>query len=157
MTAQVTPAGIIVPSSVEGGHVLRPTRSNIASFHGVGELCAAFEYDFADLGGAVGNIALNGPNFPSTNAMITRVVIEAITAPTSGGSATIAIVLGGASVQSATAFDNALYNTLGLKRVTVSAPHAVTDIDDNRIVIATAALTAGRFFIQAFWQPTVAA
>ena len=147
----------IIADVLDATHFINPESADVLTrHHQVHGRVAIFEYDFADLGGVVGDINLNGLAFPGTDFMMDRILVNAITAPTSGGSATIAIVLGGTTVLSATAFDNTLFNnTANLKRITLSAPVKITARTTNKITIATAALTAGRFMLYVPYGPTV--
>jgi nitrate reductase gamma subunit len=98
-------------------------------------------YDFAKQGGAISAIAL-GAQIP-TGAWITRAYIKKVTAITSGGSATIALAIGGVALLAATAFDNAVF-TAAVATSTVT-PALTTTATGITATVAVAALTAGSF------------
>jgi hypothetical protein len=111
-----------------------------------------FLYDFDAVGGATGAITLTAMDgtvlsMPA-NAVIRNITYEVITAPTSSGSATIALGLLGNTdaFKAATAFNNAaftaashMHNEVPLKNG--PAPLAVL------ATVAVAALTAGKFIL----------
>ncbi len=107
-------------------------------------------YDFAVLGGAVGDITLTGDTIPS-GAAILDAFIKVTTVPTSSGSATIAVkVEGAADVNAADAFDGAPWSTTGVKRgdfTATTAPVVTTAARSIVATIGTAALTAGKFTV----------
>lgn len=92
-------------------------------------------YKAAVDGSAVGTITLNRSKLP-TNAVITNGVINVKTVPTSGGSATIAVLVGDTTVKTATAVGSytgaVALNTLPIKT-------SGTD-PQVKVVIAVAAL-----------------
>ena len=121
-------------------------------------------YDFAVHGGAVGDIPLR-VSVPA-GAVIVDSFVQILTAPTSSGSATIAISLESAGdILAATAFDAAPFDGtfgLGLARYTpglrfpedlpieiddsdAGAFVAATEERELSLTIGTAALTAGKF------------
>lgn len=99
-------------------------------------------YDFAKHGGATGTITL--PLAIPTGSVVARVFVKPITAATSGGSATIALALGGVAVKAATAFDNASYTASNIIYSTGAATSTAAALT---FVIAAAALTAGKYDI----------
>lgn len=118
-------------------------------------------YDFAIQGGAIGSIALYDPgygkaqplNLPS-NFIISNVLIDGITALTSGGSATVALTSGqtAADLLTATAYSSAPFSGSMLAGIPVSAATAIkvpaTQAAPGSavaMVIAVAALTGGQF------------
>lgn len=103
------------------------------------------QYDFATLGGAVGDISL-GVTIPD-NAVITDVVIDVLTNPTSGGSATIAVkaqsaadLIGATAVASFTGILQGV-PTAG----TIASAIKLTANRTVTVTVAVAALTAGKF------------
>lgn len=96
-------------------------------------------YDFAKKGGAVSAITL--PLALPTGAVLTRAFVKTVTPPTSGGSATIALAVGGIALKAATAYNAAPFvggGDCGITSGTLtSAATALT------LTIAVAALTAG--------------
>jgi hypothetical protein len=110
------------------------------------------KYDFATQGGAVSTINLldeegNAVKLPD-NAIITDVIIDVITAPTSGGSATIAVgavasndLLGATAIASFTGILQGVPDDAVANMIKLSA-EATLDM-----TIATAALTAGKFIV----------
>jgi hypothetical protein len=108
------------------------------------------EYDFAADGGVQGDIAMRGQKVPQGVAIVDS-LIKVLTAPTSGGAATIAIKTeGAADVQSAAAISGAPWSTLGSKRGTLDAdttPVTTTAERTPTITVATADLTAGKFVL----------
>lgn len=107
-------------------------------------------YDFAVDGGAVSTIALRGDKIPS-GAVITDTLINVLTPLTSGGAATVALQAESAGdVQAAAAVSGAPWSTAGGKRgslTATSAPVTTTTERSVSAVIATAALTAGKFVV----------
>jgi hypothetical protein len=101
-------------------------------------------YDFAKHGGAVGTVTLDDAVLPD-NAIITQVWIDVITAPTSGGAATIALTAqSAADLKAATAIASYTGVVAG---VPVGTAATAIKLTAERIVtatIATAALTAGK-------------
>ncbi len=121
-------------------------------------------YDFAADGGAVGTIALMGATNIPAGATIVGGYIEVHTALTSGGAATIAVQVEGAGdIVPAIAVGTW---TLGRKKI-VPGMTAANDLSASAVVrtsaardvsavIATAALTAGRFSVVLFIQDPLA-
>ncbi len=109
---------------------------------------AVASYSFAIDGGAVGDIALRGDTIPS-GAIITDVLLDVTTVPTSGGAATIAIkAQSAADLQAAALLDAAPWSTTGAKRGSLDADTAPVKATAKRTITATvavAALTAGVF------------
>lgn len=108
------------------------------------------DYSFAVEGGAVSTIALTGSSVLPAGAVILAAYIEVVTAPTSGGAATITVQAENAGdVQAAAAISGAPWSTLGMKlssaRTRAAVPLKLTAPSDISIVVATAALTAGVF------------
>jgi hypothetical protein len=99
-------------------------------------------YDFAKRGGDVSTITL--PIILPTGTCVSRVFIKPVTAATSGGSATIALALGGITVKTATAFDNAAYTA---SNIIYSSGAATSTAAALTFTIAVAALTAGKYEI----------
>lgn len=115
-------------------------------------------YDFAKHGGAVGFIDLTDPavlagamKLPQ-GMVISEVAYRVITAPTSGGAATIAIgdAASGAVFLAATAYNNAAYALDNVAKAAIGVPRLVDSADKQKlgITVAAAALTAGKI---AFW------
>ena len=158
--SEVGKHGVIRSGVVHGEHAQIPTVASVATAanqkHYLSNLIAIYEYDFDDDGGAVGDISLQGKALPGTSYVIKRVWIDVKSAFTSGGSATVAIVIGGVTVLAATAFDNAQYGAGPQIVLDGSAdPSAVTNASTNKITVATAALTAGRIFVHVEFEPRV--
>lgn len=107
-------------------------------------------YDFATLGGVVGDITLTGDTIPS-GAAILDAYIKVTTAPTSGGAATVAIkVEGAADINAADAISGAPWSTTGVKRAdfgATTAPVVTTASRAIKATVAVAALTAGNFTV----------
>lgn len=118
-------------------------------------------YDFAVQGGATGTIPLYDavlgkvvPLVLPANFIITNVLIDGITALTSGGSATVALTSGqtAADLLAATAYNSAPFSGSIAAGVPVSAATAIkipatqaAPGSQVSAVVATAALTAGQF------------
>jgi hypothetical protein len=109
-------------------------------------------YDFSVLGGAIGAIILkdeDGTNLviPS-KAIVTSVYIDVITAPTSGGSATIAL---GANTttdfKAATAIASYTGIVAGVPVGTAATAVKMTADRNITATVAVAALTAGKFYV----------
>jgi hypothetical protein len=103
-------------------------------------------YDFATAGGAIGErpVGLTLPN----GAIIRNVFIETLTAPTSGGAATIAFraqsaadLLGATAIASFTGRQQGVPNGAVANMIKLTAARTVT------ATVATAALTGGRIAI----------
>lgn len=107
-------------------------------------------YDFSVSGGAVGVISLLDCNSRAATlpkgAIITSAYIDVLTAPTSGGSATIAVGTGQAANDLKAALAIASYTGIVAGIPVGSAATAVKLTADGQlqISIATAALTAGK-------------
>jgi len=116
---------------------------------------AKFVYDFADDGGAVGDIELGTKILPD-NAVIVGGFIDVVTAPTSGGSATIALkvestgdILAATAISSLTeGLHDVVPDYTASNMVKTTAARALT------MTVGTAALTAGRFVVTLFYTQT---
>jgi hypothetical protein len=97
-------------------------------------------YDFSNQGGAISAITL--PVAIPTGSVVTRVFIKNVTNATSGGSATIAVALGGVAVKAATAFDNASFTTAN---ILYSSGEVTSTAAALTLTIADDALTAGKY------------
>ncbi len=116
-------------------------------------------YDFAVQGGAISTISLYDPALGKSqplilppSAIVSRVLIDVITAPTSGGSATIAVGTGVAvnDLKTATAVASftGLLDGIPVNTAATSIKIASTTTLPGQkpsMTIATAALTAGKF------------
>jgi hypothetical protein len=116
-------------------------------------------WDFAVDGGAIGNLNLFGTTtkIPS-GAMIMGGYINVLTVPTSGGAATIAAQVESAGdLQAAAAISGAPWSTTGRKNVTPAFTGTTliktTAARDIVLVVATAALTAGKIEVVLFIVP----
>ena len=111
-----------------------------------------FTYDFAMLTGDVGALTLMGPAGAQTipdNAVITRAYLEAVTTTTSGGSATIKLGITGDDdcFIAATRENNAVYAGGAATELTAGIPIKTTGAVSVLATVATAALTAGVFYV----------
>lgn len=109
---------------------------------------AKAQYLFATHGGAQGTISL-GVQLP-INAIVLDGMMEVLTAPTSGGAATIAVQTEAANdIITAAAISGAPWSTLGRKDIipvgTAATSKKMTAARNISIVIGTADLTAGKF------------
>lgn len=108
-------------------------------------------YDFAVDGGAVGSIVLRSNDGPIPNgSIVTNGILEVTTALDSGGSATAAVQVQAANdTINAAAFGGAPWSSTGRKStipVGTGATSLKTTAERNpTLVVATAALTAGKF------------
>lgn len=114
------------------------------------------DYDFADDGGAIGDINLMGVAGIPDNAIVVGGVIEVTTALTSAGAATAALKVEGADdLQAAAAVSGAPWSTVGRKDVvpdmTGSTAIKLTAARDIVLTIGTAALTAGAFSVVLYY------
>tara|TARA_R110000744_G_scaffold180289_2_gene299353 strand:- start:9648 stop:10070 length:423 start_codon:yes stop_codon:yes gene_type:complete len=113
-----------------------------------------FKYDFAVDGGSHSaedqGLAGNGAGIITPadaditipeNAIITDCITYVTTAMTSGGSATVAIGVGGAALVAAVAFDNGVFDDEDVTHSVVA--DKTTTEGRPTITVATAALTAG--------------
>lgn len=114
-----------------------------------------YEYDFAVDGGAVGTInlrGLNGTGQVPNGFVVLDSVVEVLTIPTSGGAATIAVQANAANdVVNAAAISGAPWSTTGRKAgIPVAAASSIKMTADRNvaIVVAVAALTAGKFLVR---------
>lgn len=111
------------------------------------------KYSFAVQGGAVGDISLLSDlnNTNSTivipdNAVIKKVYIDVLTAPTSGGAATVAVKLqSAADLKGATAIASFTGIMDGVPAGAAANMIKLTADRTLKITVATAALTAGKF------------
>jgi hypothetical protein len=107
-------------------------------------------YDFSVSGGAIGAITLLGEDGKAAklpkNAIVRDCIIDVITAPTSGGSATIALGTGQSATDLKAATAIATYTGLLACVPVGSAATAIKLTADSTMsaTIATAALTAGK-------------
>lgn len=107
----------------------------------------ATTYDFAVNGGAIGTIELPG-EIPD-NAIITKCIVDVHTAPTSGGSATVALGLNTTTdLLAATAI--ASVTGVVIAKDTAAAFKLTAD-RKVQVTIAVAALTAGKMAIVVEW------
>src|SRR5690242_16595448 len=125
---------------------------------------ATFRYDFADHGGAVGAITLDGSNVAGDgvnipdDALILRAWVECVTAATSGGAATIALGITGNTdaLIAATAYtDNKFDTPETVGALTAELPLKVNAAAGVDVIatVATAALTAGAFDVHVEYLP----
>lgn len=114
------------------------------------------EYDFAVDGGAVSTITLRSAtgsifgNEVANGAVVLGGYIEVDTILASAGAATVAVQLeGAADLLAATAFNASPWSTTGRKSVlpafTGATSLKTTALRNIKIVVATAALTGGKF------------
>ena len=109
------------------------------------------EYDFAVDGGAVSTITLRSNDGPiPVGSYILTGILEVTTALDSSGSATAAVqVVAANDAVTATAFGSAPWSTTGRKSIIPVATGATslktTGSTNPKVVIGTAALTAGKF------------
>jgi hypothetical protein len=114
------------------------------------------EYDFALDGGAISTITLRGDNTVPSGAYLVGGFVDVLTAVTSGGAGTVAVNSNGASdLVAAAAVSGAPWSTTGIKSI-IPAFTGATVIKTTAqrslaITIATAALTAGKFRVVAFY------
>ncbi len=116
-------------------------------------------YDFAKKGGAIGAIVLvdeQGMACKIPNKAIVRdVLIDVITAPTSGGSATIAIgsgTMSASNFKAATAIASYTGLVAGIPIGSAATAVKMTSDQSPKITIATAALTAGKLNVHIKYQ-----
>ena len=121
------------------------------------------EYDFAVDGGAVGTKTLRGANAASignqipAGSVIEGGYIEVDTILASSGVPTVAVTVEGAGdLLAATAFDASPWSTTGRKSITPAFTGATsvktTASRSIAIVIAAAALTAGKFRVVLWYR-----
>jgi aminopeptidase N len=113
-----------------------PTPSIIAPQLG-GIIKATFDY--AEHGGAVGDIALD-LKLPD-NAIVYQGLIDVVTDPTSGGSATVALKIEGSAIASVTGQLDTVPDGTAANVVKLTAERTLT------VTVTTAALTAGKFHV----------
>jgi hypothetical protein len=99
-------------------------------------------YDYSKDTGAVGDYFT--AEYIPANAVIMRCTGVEETTMTSGGSATLAIAIGGTAVKAATAYNNAAFTGVD---VHLSTPFQITSATQVKFTIGTAALTAGKYAV----------
>lgn len=115
-------------------------------------------YSFAVDGGATGTIIPASTEEVPNNAIVTDVKVVVRTIVTSGGAATIAITAGGVTLKAAETIANCVYDGTGIVDVIRAGnaaatgtakyiPIQATSSAQIKVVVATAALTAGVFDI----------
>lgn len=117
-------------------------------------------YDFANVGGAIAAITLSSSTVGALlqsksaciipkGAIVMEVLIDTITAPTSGGSATIALSTGqgAADLLSATAYSSFSGIQAGIPVGTAATAIKMTADRTPTATIAVATLTAGKFYV----------
>jgi hypothetical protein len=108
------------------------------------------KYSFAVQGGAIGDVTLvdddgNAVVIPD-NALIMQVIVDVLTAPTSGGSATVALkAQSAADLLGATAIASITGVVAGVPVDSAATSIKLTADRTVKATIATAALTAGVF------------
>lgn len=118
---------------------------------------AIYEYDFAVDGGAIGNINLRligGDGPVPLGAVIDgkNVAIDVLTAPTSGGAATLGLALdAGGDVQTAVVISGVPWSTTGMKDPTLEAPLKSAG-GVLKAAVAVAVLTAGKFRVYVSYE-----
>lgn len=111
---------------------------------------AKFSYDFDAQGGVAGDIVLAGNPLPK-NAIVWDGVVDVITVPESGGSATIAVTTAQSAndLITAAAISGAPWSTTGSKALVPvgDAANSIKMTADRspKIVVGTADLTKGKF------------
>ena len=116
----------------------------------INEFIGKVTYDFSVDGGAVSTITPSSNFTIPNNAIITDVIMHTSTAMTSGGSATVALAIGGVTIHGAQAFDHGDWDD---EDVTVEAINDKTTASGQlTFTVATAALTAGvvHFYVKYF-------
>lgn len=124
-------------------------------------LVARATYDFAVQAGAVGTIGLMGGTKIPSGSTILAGWLEIATILTSSGSATAAIQVNAANdIITAAAYSGAPWSSTGLKSVIPAYTGATmvrtTAARDISLVIGTAALTAGKFYVVLSYLPPLA-
>lgn len=114
-------------------------------------------YDFAVDGGAVGTIVLRGDGGIPNGSYIIGGLIDVITPVTSGGAATVGVNGNAAGdLVAAAAVSGAPWSSAGLKSVipAFTGATAIKTTADRSlaIVVAVAALTAGKFNVVVFYR-----
>lgn len=154
-------AALPLPSNIEfelnrGENFTKNALGTQVTTKGVKEM--RLYYDFATMGGAVGAISLQdfydkkAANLPG-KILITGCFIDVLTAPTSGGSATIALGTGQSTTDLKTATAIASYTGIvacvpvGTAATAIKITAAKTTFVVPKITIATAALTAGKLIV----------
>ena len=109
--------------------------------------CARDIYDFSIHGGAVGTIQM--PLVVPDNSIITECMVDVLTDPTSGGSATIAL---GLDTTTDLLAATAIASVTGIVAAKAQAAAFKLTADRNlQLTIATAALTAGKLAVHLKW------
>ena len=103
-------------------------------------------YDFSVHGGSIGDIEI-GLKFPA-NAIVYQGLIDVVTDPTSGGSATVALKIeGAADLLAATAIASVTGQMDTVPDGTATNVVKTTAERTLTVTVATAALTAGKFHV----------
>jgi hypothetical protein len=128
-----------------------PAQSSVGVRSSPGKHTVVAEYNFNKHGGAIGSITLAHDPLP-LGAVVTNSYLDVIDALTSGGAATVAVQIEDANdIQTAAAVSGAPWSTTGRKDTTAPEPGTesgyikTTALRQLVVVIAAAALTAGRF------------
>ena len=107
-------------------------------------------YDFSVHGGPVGDIELD-LKLPA-NAIVYQGLIDVVTAPTSGGSATVALKIeGAADLLAATAISSVTGQLDTIPDGAAANVVKTTTEQTLTVTVATAALTAGKFHVYLFY------
>lgn len=107
---------------------------------------ARASYSFATDGGAVGAVTLSTSDILPVGAIITGVFVDCTTGFTSGGSATVAVTGGGATLVSAATLSSLGINSTLKGKLTLASSATAIKATSNApigITVAVAALTAG--------------
>jgi len=119
-----------------------------------------FQYDFADLGGAIAAIALTDDEdvamtIPDNAVILDPAQLEGITTTTSGGSSTIKLGITGNddAFVAATAMDNGIYDSGTVTDLVNENPLRTTAAVSVLATIATATITAGKFNVWVHYLP----
>lgn len=147
---QLMPIGLTGEISVDEKALL-PANKNMLNAARVGR----WTYDFSIVGGVVSTIALTGGVLP-TNALVFGGLMEVLIVLTSGGAATAAIQTEAANdTINAALVSGAPWSTTGRKAIipvwTAASTVKTTTTRTPSLVIATAALTAGKFNLFLFY------
>jgi hypothetical protein len=142
-------------NTVTGAEELRPTvsdgtgpRAQVAGIKRV----FRYDYDFTKDGGAISTITLRSAEKVPANFIALSAVADVAAAVTGGGGATIALQLEAANdIRNAATIATGGFDTTGRKALipvgTAATSVKTTVVRDLKLVVAVAALTAGRFSV----------
>lgn len=138
----------------EAGRRREKGRAGASGIYGQKRVATAI-YDFAVLGGTVGQKTLDAVNAIPAGAIITGARIDVLTVLAGGAGATVSVdVEAAGDIQAAAVFSGAPWSTTGPKVASAGTNVKTTAARNIKATIAVAALTAGKFAVYIDYQDT---